>query len=354
VLANDAKPFVDRIARSAERLRRHVRIMEVCGTHTHAIGRGGLRALMPPNVELVSGPGCPVCVTSQRDVERMLLLAQIPALAICTFGDMIRVPGLSSCLEKERSRGADIHVVYSALDALELARSEPAREVVFLAVGFETTSPGVASVVRQAYELGLGNFSVFVSHKLIVPAMEAVLRGECLLDGFLTPGHVSVIIGTEAYADLARRHSMPCVATGFEPLDVLEGIAMLLTLVAEGREGSFAQYSRAIRPSGNRRAWDTLMSVFDVADGEWRGLGTIPGSGLRLKPEYAALDAATRYALPEITAADLPGCRCGDVLKGLIHPRECPMFGRACTPRNPLGPCMVSSEGSCAARYKYG
>lgn len=354
MLKNDAQSTIEQIATSAERLGRHVRIMEVCGTHTHAIGRGGLRAIMPHNVELVSGPGCPVCVTSQRDVERMLLLAQTPGLTVCTFGDMIRVPGVSSSLEKERSAGADIRVVYSALNALELACQEPTRDVVFLAVGFETTSPGIASVIRQAHDLHVTNFSIFVSHKLIVPAMEAVLQGECLLDGFLTPGHVSVIIGTEAYVDLARRHSIPCVTTGFEPIDVLQGIALLLTCMVDGRAGSFTQYSRAVRPQGNRRAWGTLMSVFDVSDGEWRGLGVLPGSGLRLKPEYATFDATIRYALPEIPAVDLPACRCGDVLKGLIHPQQCPLFGGPCTPRNPLGPCMVSSEGSCAARYKYG
>lgn len=353
-MSSDAKSLVSAIAEHARTLGRLIRIMEVCGTHTHAIGRGGIRALMPSNVELVSGPGCPVCVTSQRDVERMLLLAQVPGVTICTFGDMLRVPGLSSSLERERSRGADVRVVYSALDALSLAREESFRQVVFLAVGFETTSPGMAAVLRKAREEDIRDFSVFVSHKLIVPAMEAVLSGECLLDGFLTPGHVSVIIGTDAYEDLAQRHSLPCVATGFEPLDVLEGIAMLLGHMAEGRTGSFSQYSRAVRPGGNRRAWDTLMSVFEPSDGEWRGLGVIPASGLNLRKEYAGFDAVARFGLPEIPATDPPGCRCGDVLKGLIQPKECGLFGRACTPRNPLGPCMVSSEGSCAARYKYG
>lgn len=353
-MSNNAQSFAADIAGSAARIGRQIRIMEVCGTHTHAIGRGGIRALMPFNLELVSGPGCPVCVTSQRDVERMISLAKAPGVTICTFGDMLRVPGQTSSLERERSAGADIRVVYSALDALALAQNEPEKEVVFLAVGFETTSPGIAAVLRRARELGVGNFTVFVSHKLIVPAMEAVLSGECLLDGFLTPGHVSVIIGTGAYEDLALRYSLPCVATGFEPLDVLEGIAMLLQCIADGRSGSFSQYERAVRPGGNRRAWDTLMSVFEPSDGEWRGLGAIPGSGLKLRPEYAAFDAVSRFDLPDVPASDLPGCRCGDVLKGLIHPQECGMFGRVCTPRNPLGPCMVSSEGSCSARYKYG
>ena len=354
--SRDPEALLARVRESADSIGRHIRIMEVCGTHTHAIGRGGLRALMPDNVELVSGPGCPVCVTSQRDVERMLWLAQRPGLTICTFGDMIRVPGLSSCLEKERSAGANIRVVYSPMDALTLAEREPQREIVFLSVGFETTSPGVAAMLRQARNLGLAHFSVFVSHKLIVPAMEAVLEGECLLDGFLTPGHVSVIIGAEAYADLSKRHAIACVATGFEPGDVLEGIAMILDLIADGKTGSFIQYGRAVKPGGNPRAWETLMSVFDVADAEWRGLGIIPKSGLKLKPEFFQFDAATRYGIPEFADAPIRvhGCRCGEVLKGLIHPPECPFFGKECTPRNPLGPCMVSSEGSCAARYKYG
>jgi len=354
VTSFDPEPLIARVHRAAEEIGRHVRLMEVCGTHTHAIGRGGLRAVMPPNIELVSGPGCPVCVTSQRDVERMLLLAKQPGLTVCTFGDMIRVPGITSCLERERTSGADIRVVYSALDAFDLAKREPEREIVFLAVGFETTSPGVASVILQAHEKGLDNFSMYVSHKLILPAMEAVLSGESRIDGFLTPGHVSVILGAEAYEPISLKYSVPCVVTGFEPADVLEGIAMLLGFLARGEIGSFVQYTRAVRPGGNRRAWDTLMKAFDVTDGEWRGLGVIPESGLALKPAFRGFDAAQRYRVPEVDDVKLPGCRCGEVLKGLIHPPECPLFGNRCTPRTPLGPCMVSSEGSCAARYKYG
>jgi len=345
---------LQRLRDAAAAVGRHVRIMEVCGTHTHAIGKGGLRALMPENVELVSGPGCPVCVTSQCDIERILVLARTPGLATCTFGDMIRVPGLESSLERERSSGLDVRVVYSALDALRLAEQEPELEVAFLAVGFETTSPGIASAVLQAAQRDLGNLSFYVSHKLILPAMEAVLTGASHIDAFLTPGHVSVIIGIEAYEELAERFAVPCVATGFEPVDVIEGIAMLLELLRDEKVGSFVQYRRAIKPGGNRRAWDTLMSVFEVSDAEWRGLGVIPGSGLKLRPEFQRFDAVERYGLPEITAEPLPGCRCGDVLKGLIHPPECGLFGKQCTPRNPIGPCMVSSEGSCAARYKYG
>lgn len=312
------EPPLNRLRRAAEAISRHVRLMEVCGTHTHAIGRGGLRTLMPENVELVSGPGCPVCVTSQRDIERMLLLARIPGLIIATFGDMLRVPGVTSSLEHERTNGADVRVVYSPLDALALAEANPEREVAFLGVGFETTSPGVAATALQAQERGITNFSIYASHKLILPAMEAVLEGASHISAFLTPGHVTVILGPEAYENLAKRNGIPCVATGFEPSDVLEGIAMLLECLLEERTGSFVQYTRAVKPRGNRRAWDVLMRAFEPADAEWRGLGTIPGSGLRFRPELHAFDAALRYRLPELEPIHLPGCRCGEVLKGLI------------------------------------
>jgi hydrogenase expression/formation protein HypD len=346
--------LLPRLRDAASAVGRTVRLMEVCGTHTHAIGRGGIRSLLPENVELVSGPGCPVCVTSQRDIERMILLARVPGMILCTFGDMIRVPGVTSSLERERAAGADIRVVYSPADALDLARAHPEREVAFLGIGFETTSPGIASVVLQAGEAGLANFSVYPCHKLILPAMEAVLDGDTRIDGFLTPGHVSVIIGPEAYDELSRKYNAPCVATGFEPADVVEGITRLVEAVAEGRAGSEVQYTRAVRPGGNPRAWNTLMTVYEVADAEWRGLGMIPMSGLLFRPEHARFDAAARHALPELEPVHLPGCRCGDVLKGLLHPPECPLFGNPCTPANPVGPCMVSSEGSCAARYRYG
>lgn len=353
-----APPPVDdslgRIRAAADALDRPVRLMEVCGTHTHAIGRGGLRALLPDTVELISGPGCPVCVTSQRDVERMIHLAATPGVTVATFGDMIRVPGLSGSLETARGAGADVRIVYSPLDALDLAVAQPDRPVVFIAIGFETTAPGVAAVLLQARERGLANFFVLASHKLVVPAMEAVLTGESLVDGFLTPGHVSVIIGSDAYEKLCRRYGVPCVATGFEPEDVLEGIAMLLEAMREGVAESRVQYRRAVSAQGNPKAWNVLTTVFDVSDAEWRGLGVIPGSGLTLREEFRGYDAAARFAVPDMEPVELPGCRCGDVLKGVLHPPECPMFRNGCTPRTPLGPCMVSTEGACAARYKYG
>ena len=349
----DLQAVLHRIGDLARAIGRHVRLMEVCGTHTHAIGRAGLRALLPENVELVSGPGCPVCVTAQRDIERMMALADRP-VTVCTFGEMIRVPGRRSTLEQRRSAGADVRVVYSALDALAFAQANPGRETAFLSVGFETTTPGVAAVLLRARALGLKNFCVYTANKLVVPAMEAVLAGGSRLDGFITPGHVSVILGAEAYEALAQRHGIPCVAAGFDPLDVVEAVARLLECIAEGRHGSFVQYARAVRPGGNARAREVMFSVFEETDAEWRGLGRIPGSGLGLRAGFGDHDAAKRHDLPGADAPDPPGCRCGDVLRGFIQAPQCPLFGTACTPRRPQGPCMVSSEGACAARYRYG
>jgi len=345
---------LSRIRKASGEIGRRVRVMEVCGTHTHVIARAGLKPLVRDEVALVSGPGCPVCVTAQRDIEKMLLLARRPGVTVATFGDMVRVPGINSSLERARAEGADVRVVYSARDALELARSDPSGEVVFLAVGFETTAPGVASVALEAAESGTANFSLLVSHKRIVPAMAAVLDGRVALDGFLTPGHVSVIIGSGAYEPLVREYGVPCVATGFEPCDVLEGLAMLLEIVAEHRAESVIQYTRAVTPGGNARARDIMMRVFETADAEWRGLGVIPGSGLRLREEFRKLDAEERFSLPEVPPTEIEGCACGEVLKGLLDPAHCPLFGNRCTPESPVGPCMVSSEGSCAATYRYG
>ncbi|RJP25002.1 MAG: hydrogenase formation protein HypD [Candidatus Omnitrophota bacterium] len=346
--------FLQTIHTLAVKIGRRVRLMEVCGTHTTAIARAGLRSTLPESIELVSGPGCPVCVTAQREIERMLLLARRSNVIICTFGDMIRVPGVDSSLEQERSRGADIRVVYSPDDAMHIAEEKTEKEIVFLAVGFETTAPGIAATVLEAVEKKIKNFSLFVSHKLITPAMEAVLHGGASIDGFITPGHVSVVLGSNEFTPLAEKFTIPCVATGFEPSDVLEGIAMLLEAIAEKRCGSFIQYVRAVKPDGNPRAREILFRVYEITDAEWRGLGIIPQSGLRLKKEFSSLDAIERFSLPQIPPVELSDCLCGDVLKGNIHPNECPLFGQACTPRTPVGPCMVSSEGACAARYKYG
>ncbi len=353
-MPSSLESIIENIRELAREIDRSVRLMEVCGTHTHAIGKAGLRSLIPGNVHLISGPGCPVCVTSQRDIERMILLARQPDIIICTFGDMLRVPGVTSSLEQERSRGADIRVVYSVLDALRIARENPGRPVTFLSVGFETTAPGIASAILQAHASKQENFTIYASHKLVVPAMEAVLQDGAKLDGFLTPGHVSVIIGPEAYDNLCRVYGISCVATGFAPMDILSGIYMLLECIVHRRTGSYVQYKRAVRPGGNKKAWEILLSVFEIGDADWRGLGNIPKSGLVLRSAFLSFDAANRFELPELEPVELPGCRCGDVLRGLILPTECPAFRTRCTPRNPLGPCMVSSEGACAAYWSYG
>jgi hydrogenase expression/formation protein HypD len=342
-----------RVKNAASRIGRKVRFMEVCGTHTHAIARAGLKKLIENEIRLVSGPGCPVCVTAQGDIEGMLSLARIPGTTVTTFGDMIRVPGVESSLQEERAGGADVRIVYSPRDALELARATPETQVVFLAVGFETTAPAIAATALDAAQTGVENFSLYVSHKLIVPAMRAVLDGGAALEGFLTPGHVSVIIGADAYRPVAAEYGVPCVATGFEPSDIMEGLAMLLELAADGRNESAIQYTRAVTPDGNARARNIMMKAFEECDADWRGLGVIPGSGLALRDEFESLDAVKRFSLPDTPAVEIEGCRCGEVLKGLIDPSECALFGETCTPSSPVGPCMVSSEGSCAARYKY-
>jgi hydrogenase expression/formation protein HypD len=343
-----------RVKQASSRLGRQVRFMEVCGTHTHAIARAGLKKLIQDEIHLVSGPGCPVCVTSQGDIERMLSLARIPGLVVTTFGDMIRVPGVDSSLQEERAGGADVRIVYSPRDALELAQEDPSSQVVFLAVGFETTAPAIAATALQAVETNVQNLSFYVSHKLIVPAMRAVLEGGAALEGFLTPGHVSVILGADAYSPVVAEYGIPCVATGFEPPDIMEGLAMLTEAVADGKNESAIQYTRAVTPEGNVRARDVMFRAFRECDADWRGIGVIPGSGLCLRDEFESLDAVKRFSLPDPPEVELKGCRCGEVLKGLIDPSECTLFGKACTPASPVGPCMVSSEGSCAARYRYG
>ncbi len=327
--------------------------MEVCGTHSHAVGRHGLRQLLPDSVELVSGPGCPVCVTTAGQVELALELARRGAM-VATFGDMMRVPGPSGSLAGARAAGGDVRVVYSPQQALELAAREPGREVVFVAVGFETTAPAVAAVAKQAPAAGPSGFSLLGLHKLVPPALEALVADEeVALDGLLCPGHVSVVIGSEAYRPLAERWRMPCVVAGFEPEDILLGVAMLLAQIADERAEVENAYPRAVRPEGNPRALALMEEVFEPTEAEWRGLGSLPDSGLKLRGAYAALDARERFGLAVVAAPEPPGCRCGDVLRGRLRPAECGLFGGACTPARPVGPCMVSSEGACAAAYKY-
>ena len=329
--------------------------MEVCGTHTMAIWQHGLRSVLPKKLKLLSGPGCPVCVTSPAQIDAAISLARKPGTIIATFGDMVRVPGTSSSLERERAAGADVRVVYSPLGALDLAKAHPARPVIFIAVGFETTAPLTASLVLQARREGIGNLFIFSAHKLIPPAMEALLaEGDVPIDGFLCPGHVSTVIGSKAYEFIPLRFGKPCVVAGFEPGDILRSITMLLQQIVAGRKAVEIQYTRCVKPEGNPKARRCTDDVFIPADAQWRGLGVIPRSGLRLRPEFFSLDAQSRFEVELGDVQEPDGCSCGAVLRGVMAPPQCPLFSTVCTPQTPIGPCMVSSEGAYAAFYRYG
>ena len=337
------------------RAARPVRLMEFCGGHTHAILRFGIPSLLPDTVDLRSGPGCPVCVTAAADLDRAIALAQVPDVILTTFGDMIRVPGSRTSLAEAKASGADVRVVYSPLDALQVARQNPERPVVFLGVGFETTAPMVASAVLGAEGDGLENFSVFSTHKLTPPATLAILdSGEVALDGVIGPGHVTTIIGADAWRFLPDEHQMGCAIAGFEPLDLLRAILALVTMIEEESPRVDNTYARSVRPEGNVAAQQAMDRVFKVADAEWRGFGTIPDSGLTVAERFARFDAARRFSIEVPPAREPSGCRCGDVLRGVLLPPECPLFADACTPHSPVGPCMVSAEGACAAYYRYG
>ena len=335
---------------------RHVKFMEVCGGHTHTIYRHGIEHVLPANVELVHGPGCPVCVIPMGRVDDAIAVARTPGVILTSFGDMMRVPGSTGTLLEAKAQGADVRFVYSPLDALRLAEETPDRKVVFFAVGFETTAPSTAITLLQARARGVTNFSVFSNHVTIVPPLKAILESPDLrLDGFIGPGHVSTVVGQRPYRFVPAQYGKPLVTAGFEPLDILQSIAMLLTQLAEGRCEVENQYSRVVREEGNPRALRLLAEVFELRPHfEWRGLGFISQSALRLRPELAAFDAELLYEVPGVRVADPKACQCGEVLKGVIKPWECKVFGTACTPETPIGTCMVSSEGACAAYYNFG
>lgn len=335
-------------------LREPVTFMEVCGSHTMAISRFGIRSLLPETVRLVSGPGCPVCVTPISNIDHAIALAGLPDVTVATFGDLIRVPGSASSLERERAAGADVRVVYSTLDALALARREPDRQVIFLGVGFETTAPTVAAALLEADATGLTNFSVLSDHKVMPPPMRALMEApEVEIRGFLCPGHVSAVIGANAYRFLADDYGASCVVAGFEPLDILEAVLLLMRQAAQGRAEVENAYGRAVTTEGNVTAQAVLARAFTPAEAEWRGFGIIPASGLSIRPELEHLDAARRFDVSTPEGRDHPACRCPDVLRGVVTPPECPLFARACTPTDPVGACMVSTEGTCAAYYRY-
>lgn len=334
---------------------RDMTFMEVCGTHTMAIYQHGIRALLPEQVRLISGPGCPVCVTPVDYIDQAVALARRPDTVIATFGDMVRVPGSSSSLLQEQARGATIKIVYSPLDAVALAEQNPQRAVVFLGVGFETTAPTVAGAVLTAVGKRLDNFHVLCCHKTMPGAMAALAGDpELQVDGYLCPAHVSAIIGANAYQPLVDSCQVPCVVTGFEPLDVLQGVLMLTRQGAAGQARVENQYRRVVKAQGNGKASALLEQVFEPCSARWRGIGVIPASGLRLRAEFARFDAARQLPVNVEPPVEHPGCLCGEILKGKVRPTDCPLFLTTCTPEDPVGACMVSSEGTCAAAYKYG
>ncbi|MDH4178314.1 MAG: hydrogenase formation protein HypD [Thermoleophilia bacterium] len=333
-----------------------VRIMEVCGGHTHAIYRHGLEDLLPPEIELVHGPGCPVCVIPMGRVDDAIAIAETGGVTLATFGDMMRVPGGRGSLLEAKARGADVRMVYSPLDALALARREPDRHVCFFAIGFETTAPATAITLRRAREEGAANFSVFCNHVLIEPPLRAILETPGLrVDAFVGPGHVSSVIGSDRYSFIPEEYGRPVVVSAFEPVDLLQAIAMLVRQRAEGRCEVENQYTRVVRPDGNPRALEAIAETMEERDDfEWRGVGVLPRSALRVREPFARWDAERLFTIPGARIEDPKACRCGEVLTGQIKPWECGVFGTACTPEQPLGTCMVSSEGACAAYFSYG
>jgi len=334
--------------------RRPIRLMEVCGTHTVSIFRNGIRSVLPETITLISGPGCPVCVTDQSDIDAFIQLARNGKTLIATFGDLMRVPGSGSSLLMEQAEGRNIRMVYSTTDALELARQHPDTNVVFLGVGFETTAPTIAASIISARQMGLKNYFVYTAHKMVPPALEALMNTDGVdIDGFLLPGHVSVIIGVDGYAPFFEKYHLPCAVAGFEPTDILQAILCLAEQIETDAPSLANCYPRAVSAGGNSKAREVMNMVFEPCDAAWRGIGVIPGSGLRIRDEYGAFDAAKQFEIPIIQTVSPKGCACGEILTGKITPLQCPLFKTVCTPVDPVGPCMVSSEGTCAAYYKY-
>ena len=349
------KKMLEELNALAKEIDRPLKLMEVCGTHTVEIFRHGIRDVIPKNITLLSGPGCPVCVTSVRDVDAAIAIAKNPGVIMATFGDMMRVPGGTESLLEARSEDADVRVLYSPMDALALARKEKDKNVVFFATGFETTSPLIAGTIVHAEQMGVKNFTVYVSHKLVPPALKALLDSpDVQVDGFILPGHVSTIIGEKPYEFVATQYKKPSVITGFEAKEIIEGILMIVRQIAQKRAVVEIQYTSVVHEEGNPRAVALLDEYFEPADAYWRGIGIIPNSGLKLRDRYALFDANKKFNPPPSTASEPELCSCGDILRGVKIPTECALFGTGCTPEAPIGPCMVSTEGSCAAYYKYG
>jgi hydrogenase expression/formation protein HypD len=335
--------------------RRPVTFMEFCGSHTVAIFRYGIRQVLPKTVTTVSGPGCPICVTANSDLDKAIALALIPGVILASFGDVLRVPGSKTSLQSVRAKGADIRVVYSAMDAVRIAQQNPDQRVVLLGIGFETTAPTIAAAILQAEEMGLRNFTVLSWHKLCPPAIKALLdAGDVALDGLICPGHVSAITGAAAWEFIAQDYGIPCVVSGFEPLDILHCIDMLVAQAENGQAKVEIAYRRGVQQNGNVTAQHLMETVFESCDADWRGMGTIPHSGLRLREDYARFDADREFTIVPGPTREPQGCICGDVLRAVKTPVDCPLFGKSCTPETPVGACMVSSEGSCFTYYLYG
>jgi hydrogenase expression/formation protein HypD len=331
------------------------RLMEFCGGHTVTIFRYGIRQVLPRTIDMVSGPGCPICVTANADLDKAIALSQIPGVIIATFGDMLKVPGSRSSLQKVKANGADVRTVYSTMDALKIAEADSSNSVVFLGIGFETTAPTIAASILQAQEKGLGNYYVLSLHKLCPPVIQAILdSGEVKLDGLICPGHVSAIIGSHPWEFIARDYGIPCVVSGFEPLDILQCVDMLVAQIENGESTVEIAYRRGVRPEGNQQALKLMEQVFEPCPARWRGMGEVPDSGLKLRQEYQRFDAELAFDITLSPAHEPAGCICGDILRGVKTPVDCQLFGKACTPQYPVGPCMVSSEGACSAYYLYG
>lgn len=346
------KRLVDRIHR---RSKKPVRLMEFCGGHTVTIFRHGIRQLLPSTIEMLSGPGCPICVTANADLDKAIALAHLPDVIIATFGDMLKVPGSYSSLQGVRAEGGDVRIVYSALDAIRIAQRNPDKSVVMLGIGFETTAPTIAASVLEASREGVSNYCVLSMHKMCPPVIKALLdSGEVRLDGLVCPGHVSAVIGSRPYDFLPRDYGIACVVSGFEPLDVLQCVDMLVAQIERGEPAVEIAYRRGVKPEGNERALETMWTVFEYCEARWRGIGAVPESGLRLREEYRSFDAEVAFEIELPPPREPEGCLCGDILRGVKTPLDCKLFRRVCNPEHPVGPCMVSSEGSCSAYYLYG
>ena len=346
-----SRKIIEQIKKTSQK---KIRLMEVCGTHTTSIFRNGIRSLLPETISLLSGPGCPVCVTAQNEIDAFIELAKLDDVIIATFGDLIRVPGADSSLQNEQAKGRDVRIVYSTFDAIEIAKKNPDKKVIFLGVGFETTAPTIAASILAAHGLNLNNYFVISAHKLLPPALFTLAENpKTKIDGFILPGHVSVIIGVKAYIPFYEQYNFPCVIAGFEPIDILQSILMLVKQIEDNAAKLENGYKRAVTFEGNPKARSTMSAVFETADAAWRGLGGMPLSGLKIRKEYAAFDAQKVFGIKLAESEDPKGCACGEILLGLKIPPQCPLYREKCTPIQPVGPCMVSSEGTCAAYYRY-